>query len=119
MGLEKNWFGPVGRLLDLRDTKIRDSLNTARKGSKEFEIQQKEAEALVKSAREEGEAKIAEAKAEAFAKSEAKLLAKKSKLNDELKSAAKESESEGIAVEKDIKQQAEDLSEYIIKKVLP
>merc|ERR1712083_325413 len=78
-----------------------------------------EAEALVKSAREEGEAKIAKAKVEASAKSEAKLLAKKSKLNDELKSAVKESESEGIAVEKDIEQQAEDLSEYIIKKVLP
>merc|ERR550514_2507815 len=60
--LDATWFGPVGNVLDERDATIRARLGCARSGADELDSLQKEAEALLKDARTEAQAKIAEAK---------------------------------------------------------
>merc|ERR1719238_988683 len=60
--LEKTWFGPVGKVLDERDAKIRARLSSVKTGGEELEALQKDAESLLKEARADAQAKIAQAK---------------------------------------------------------
>merc|ERR1719217_455230 len=117
--LDKTWFGPVGKVLDERDAKIRARLSSVKVGGDELEALQKEAETLLKDARAETQAKISDAKEKAGAKAEAELAAEKSKLDAELARAVKDLETERVAAQKDIDQQVAELSKYIIKRVLP
>lgn len=51
--LDKFWFGPVGKVLDERDSTLRNQLGSVKSGSAELDKLTSEAEALVKSARSE------------------------------------------------------------------
>merc|ERR1711959_426243 len=104
--LDKTWFGPVGNILDKRDAMIRNRLTSAKSGYDELEALQNEAETILKEAR-------------AAAKAEAELGAEKSKLDAELARAVSDLEATRASTQKDIEQQVAELSEYIVKKVLP
>merc|ERR1711870_228671 len=59
--LDKNWFGPIGKVIDDRNDKIRTSLKSAKVGGEQLDELEKEAEKLLKDARIEAKAMIAEA----------------------------------------------------------
>merc|ERR1712110_492252 len=92
--LDKTWFGPVGKILDERDAKIRARLSSVKTGDDDLESLAKEAESLLKAARTEAQTKIADAKAAAAEKAAADLQAEKSKLDSELEKSIKELELE-------------------------
>jgi len=56
--LDKFWFGPVGKVLDERDSQLRNQLSTVKDGSSEINKLTSEAEDLVKAARTEVTAMI-------------------------------------------------------------
>merc|ERR1712084_192511 len=70
--LDKTWFGPVGKIVDEREEKIRASWNTMNSSNNDLESRQKEAEKMLQDARDKAKSTLAEAKAE------------KLKLDDEL-----------------------------------
>merc|ERR1712216_301407 len=117
--LEKVWFGPVGKVIDDRNRKIAASRESLVSGTGELEALQKQAETLLKEARGEAKAKIADAKAALNAKAESELAAEKSRLDQEIALAVKELSNEKASVQKDIDSQVVELSQYIIKRVLP
>merc|ERR1711959_383700 len=117
--LDKTWFGPVGKILDKRDTMIRNRLTSAKSGYDELEALQNEAETILKEARADAQTKITEAKNKAASKAEAELATEKSKLDAELARAVSDLEATRASTQKDIEKQVADLSEYIVKKVLP
>merc|ERR1712100_816234 len=82
--LEKSWFGPVGKVLDDRDAKIRARLSSVKAGGEELDAIQAESEALLKDARAEAQTKISEARSKASANSEAMLSREKSKIDADL-----------------------------------
>merc|ERR1711976_882699 len=87
--LEKTWFGPVGKVLDERDAKIRARLSSVKTGDDELETLAKESADLLKEARSEAQNKIAEARSKAAAKAAAELTAEKNKLDDEIAQSVK------------------------------
>merc|ERR1719235_1260883 len=87
--LDKTWFGPVGEILDARDTMIRNRLTSVKSGNDDLEALLNSADTLLKDARADAQAEIADAKSKAAAKAEAELTAEKSKLDSELVRAMK------------------------------
>jgi F-type H+-transporting ATPase subunit b len=80
--LEKTWFGPVGKVLDERDAKIRARLGSVKTGDDELASLTKESESLLKEARSEAQNKIADARSNAAAKASALLTTEKAKLDE-------------------------------------
>merc|ERR1712048_376729 len=85
--LDKNWFFPIGKVLDQRNEKVRILLCSFNDGREELIALEIEAEIILKDARTEAKAKISEAKINSIKKAEAKLAIQKAKLNDELTGA--------------------------------
>merc|ERR1712224_560912 len=117
--LDKTWFGPVGKVLDERDTKIQTRLSSVKSGDDELKALAEEAEMLLKTARTEAQAKIADAKSKAASKVAENLESEKTKIDTELAKSLEKLEGERIAAQKNIDEQVSELSNYIIKKVLP
>merc|ERR1711907_286529 len=111
--LDTTWFGPVGKILDERDAKIRARLSSVKSGDDDLETLAKEAENLLKAARTEAQAKIADAKTKAAAKAAADLSAEKIKIDKELAKSLEELELERTAAQKNIDTQVSELSAYI------
>merc|ERR1712151_493517 len=105
-------FGPVGKVLDDRNDKIRALQSSAKDSGEELETLRNEAETILKDARTEARTKIDN-------KAEAELAAAKSKLDREVEQAIKELELNKDAEKKGIDQQAAELSKSIINCVLP
>merc|ERR1719420_138407 len=117
--LDRSWFGPVGKVLDERDARIRSRLSSVELDTGTLDSLQKEAENLLKDARAEAQAKIAESKNKAAAETQVELAAEKSKLDSELSRAVKDLEAEKTNAQKDLDQEIAELSKYIIERVLP
>merc|ERR1712187_1082157 len=77
--LDKTWFGPVGKVMDEREEKIRASWNTMKNSNNELETRQKEAEKMLQETRDKAKASFAEAKAEMTEEKESRLKAEKLK----------------------------------------
>merc|ERR1712187_38304 len=92
--LDKTWFGPVGKVMDEREEKIRASWNTMKNSNNELETRQKEAEKMLQETRDKAKASFAEAKAEMTEEKESRLKAEKLKLDGELARAVSAIESE-------------------------
>merc|ERR1712227_693594 len=108
--LDKSWFSPVGKVLDQRNEKVRTLLCSFNDGREELVALQTEAETILKDARAEAKAKISEAKANS---------AEKAEVNDELAGAIRKLETEKDAAQKELDSQADELSKYILERVLP
>merc|ERR1719198_342675 len=117
--LDKNWFGPVGKVLDERNKKVNTMLSSFKDGNEELEALQTEAESILRDARTEAKTKISEAKADLSQKAEAKLLAQKAKLSNELTIGIKKLEDERDSAQKELDVQVGELSKYILERVLP
>merc|ERR1712224_1005359 len=117
--LDKTWFGPVGEVLDARDATIRNRLTSVKSGYDELEALLNTADTLLKDARADAQAEIADAKSKAAAKAEAELTSEKSKLDSELLRAMDDLKTARSSAQDDIERQVADLAEYIVKTVLP
>merc|ERR1711904_149319 len=117
--LDKVWFGPVGKVMSERNRKIAVSKESLVNGTEELTALQKEAETILKDARIEAKAKIADARAASNAKAESELQAEKALIDAEIAAAVNELSTERASAQKDIDSQVSELSQYIIKKVLP
>merc|ERR1712216_801522 len=82
--LEKVWFDPVGKVIDDRNHKITTSKESLAFRTGELEALQKQAENLLKEARGEAKAKIANAKIILNAKVESELAAEKFHLDQKI-----------------------------------
>merc|ERR1712007_62772 len=100
--LDKNWFGPVGKVLDERNKKVNTLLSSFKDGNGELEALQTEAESILKDARTEAKTKISEAKTDLSQKAEAKLLAQKVKLSNELTIGIKKLKDERDSAQKEL-----------------
>merc|ERR1719240_2071470 len=112
--LDRSWFGPVGKVLDERDARIRSRLSSVELDTGTLDSLEKEAENLLKDARTEAQAKIAESKNNTAAETQVELAAEKSKLDSELSRAIKD-----LQAQKDLEMQTSELPKYIIERVLP
>merc|ERR1711948_169447 len=117
--LDKTWFGPVGEVMDEREEKIQASWNTMKNSNNELETRQKEAEKMLQETRDKAKASFAEAKAEMTEEKESRLRAEKSKLDGELARAVSAIESEKLTIQAELDLQVPELSQQIIKNVLP
>merc|ERR1719240_600147 len=117
--LDRTWFSPVGKVLDERDANIRARLLSVDSDTGELESLQNEAENLLKNARAEAQARIAESKNKASSQAQIELAVKKSKLDSELVKVVKELDAEKANVRKDLEDKVSTLSEYITGKILP
>merc|ERR1711959_140503 len=100
--LEKTWFGPVGKVLDERDAKIRARLSSVKTGDDELEALAQESATLLKKARSEAQNKIAGARSNTAARASALLTTEKAKLDEEIQQKLKGFENEKASVQKDI-----------------
>merc|ERR1711977_399998 len=113
--LDKIWFGPVGKVISERNRKIEERKTPLATGTEELEALQKQAEMLLKEARAEAKAKIADTKAALNNKAESELAAEKSRLDQEIALAVKKLSNEKASAQKNIDLQVVELSKYIIK----
>ena len=117
--LDKTWFGPVGKVLDERDAKLRSMLGAAKDNSAELLRLAEEAEAELKAARADATKKVNDVKAAAQAECDAKLAAAKSKVDSELATATAQLEAEKATVMQGMDAQVNSMADEIIKRVLP
>merc|ERR1711976_958397 len=99
--------------------KIAASKESLMTGTEELTSLQKEAEKILKDARIEAKAKIADARTTSNEKAEAELQAEKALIDAEIAAAVNELSTERASAQKDIDLQVSELSQYIIQKVLP
>merc|ERR1712023_70301 len=112
--LEKTWFGPVGKVLDERDAKIRARLSSVKTGDDDLESLVIEAERLLKDARTEFQVKIAEAKSVAAEKAAADLTAEKAKIDAEFEKSLTDIEVEKNIAQTNIDKQVHKISRNIL-----
>jgi len=117
--LDKFWFGPVGKVLDERDAKLRSQLGTVKDGSSELARLTSEAEAIIKEARAEVSAMVNSKKSEKQSELDKVYADAKAKVTRETEAAiaAMEKESEGLL--KSLDAQAEKISDQVLRRVLP
>ncbi|KAF8068188.1 hypothetical protein HT031_001874 [Scenedesmus sp. PABB004] len=112
--LDKFWFGPVGKVLDERDTLLRSQLGSVKDGSSELSKLTMEAEALLKDARSEVSAMVNSKKGAKQAELDKMYAEAKAKVTKETEAAiaVMEKESEGLL--KSLDAQAEKISDQAI-----
>merc|ERR1712050_290663 len=114
--LDKNWFGPIGKLIDERNNKIQTTLRSLKCGNDELDAMQQEAKSLISDARAEANDKISEEKAKSAVRIEKEIDELKIKLDDEMRCASKKLADEMITAYKDL--ESKDLEPFI-ELVLP
>ncbi|KAI8102999.1 hypothetical protein M9434_005787 [Picochlorum sp. BPE23] len=117
--LDKSWFTPVGKLLDDRDTQLREKLATVKGNSGEVASLQAEAEKIISEARAAAQKKVGDAKAAVSSEAASELAAAKAKVDAELSKALASLESEKDAALKGLDAQVAKLSDDILSRVLP
>jgi F-type H+-transporting ATPase subunit b len=117
--LDKFWFGPVGKVLDERDELIRSRLASVKGNSSDLEKFTLEAEQILKAARAEVSALIADKKNAKTAELDKIYNAAKSKVTAETDSAIAGLEKESSTMLKSLDGQVEKISAEVLRRVLP
>merc|ERR1712039_333585 len=117
--LDKTWFDPVGKIMDEREEKIRANWNIMKNSNNDLESRQKEAEKMLQDTRNKAKSTFAEAKTEMTEKKESRLKVEKLKLDDELAREVFTIEFETLTIQAELDLQVNELSQQIIKRVLP
>jgi F-type H+-transporting ATPase subunit b len=117
--LDKAWFGPVGKLLDERDSELRGKLALVKDNSSEVSKLQADAEKLLSEARAAAQKQIGDAKAAVAAECGKELAAAKAKVDAELAKALATLEAEKEAALAGLDSQVSKLSSDILDRVLP
>lgn len=117
--LEKTWFSPVGKLLDERDSQLREKLAIVKDNSGEVQKLQGDAEKIIAEARSAAQKQVADAKAAVSAEAAKELASAKAKVDAELSRALAALEAEKDAALKGLDAQVAKLSADILSRVLP
>lgn len=116
--LDKLIYSPVGKILDERDADLRTKLEAVKDNAGDLMKFTNEADSIIRAARDEAAAEIAQAKAAAESESAQKIAAAKAKLDAELKSAVAALEQQRAASMASIEAEVNKLSDTIVSKVL-
>ncbi|XP_014498554.1 ATP synthase subunit b', chloroplastic [Vigna radiata var. radiata] len=119
VALDKIWFTPLGKFMDERDSAIREKLNSVKDTSEEVKQLEEKANAVMAAARAEIAAALNAMKKETQAEVEQKIAEGRKKVEAELQEALANLERQKEETIKSLDSQIADLSQEIVKKVLP
>ncbi|XP_054796566.1 ATP synthase subunit b', chloroplastic [Prosopis cineraria] len=119
VALDKLYFSPLGNFMDQRDAAIREKLNSVKDTSGEVKQLEEQAAAVMTAARAEISAALNQMKKETQAEVEQKLAEGRKKVEAELQEALASLERQKEETIKSLDSQIQNLSQEIVKKVLP
>ncbi|KAF7830307.1 ATP synthase subunit b', chloroplastic [Senna tora] len=119
VALDKLYFTPLGSFMDQRDAAIREKLSSVKDTSSEVKQLEEQAAAVMKAARAEISAALNKMKKETQAEVEQKLAEGRKKVEAELQEALANLERQKEETIKSLDSQIANLSQEIVKKVLP
>ncbi|KAK7352698.1 hypothetical protein VNO80_18126 [Phaseolus coccineus] len=119
VALDKIWFTPLGKFMDERDAAIREKLSSVKDTSSEVKQLEEKANAVMAAARAEIAAALNAMKKETQAEVEEKIAEGRKKVEAELQEALANLERQKEETIKSLDSQIADLSQEIVKKVLP
>jgi len=119
VALDKIWFTPLGKFMDERDAMIREKLGSVKDTSEEVKQLEEKANAVMAAARAEIAAALNAMKKETQAEVEEKIAEGRKKVEAELQEALANLERQKEETIKSLDSQIADLSQEIVKKVLP
>lgn len=117
--LEKTWFTPVGKVLDERDALLRSKLGSVKDNAGDVDALAKEAQDILKAARQEVTAMINQKKNAKQDELDKVYNAAKAKVNAEVEASIAALEKESATVLKNLDDQVEKISGEVLKRVLP
>eukprot|EP00252_Welwitschia_mirabilis_P022131 TRINITY_DN58_c0_g1_i1.p1 TRINITY_DN58_c0_g1~~TRINITY_DN58_c0_g1_i1.p1 ORF type:complete len:229 (+),score=35.80 TRINITY_DN58_c0_g1_i1:203-889(+) len=119
VALDKIWFTPLGKFMDERDEMIRQKLMSVRDNSEEIKKMQEQGEAMLRAARAEVAAALNKMKNEMTAELEEKLDESRKRVEKELVVALEKLDAQKQETLRSLEEQIEDVSQQIVRKVLP
>eukprot|EP00262_Sarcandra_glabra_P021604 TRINITY_DN922_c0_g1_i1.p1 TRINITY_DN922_c0_g1~~TRINITY_DN922_c0_g1_i1.p1 ORF type:complete len:217 (+),score=37.83 TRINITY_DN922_c0_g1_i1:172-822(+) len=119
VALDKIYYTPLGNFMDARDAEIREKLSSVKDTSGEVKQLEEQAAAVLKAARAEISAALNQMKKETSAELDVKLAEGRKKVEAELAEALQKLELQKDETIKALDSQIAQLSEEIVKKVLP
>lgn len=117
--LEKSWFTPVGKVLDDRDTLIREKLGAVKGDSGGVEELIAEASNVIKMARMDVSASVLKAKNDKQSELDKVYSSAKDLVNKETEAAMANLDAESANVLKKLDQQVDKISAEVLRRVLP
>lgn len=119
VALDKLYFTPLGTFMDQRDAAIREKLSSVKDTSEEVKQLEEQAAAVMKAARAEISAALNQMKKDTQAEVEQKIAEGRKKVEAELQEALASLEKQKEDTIKSLDSQIQNLSQEIVKKVLP
>lgn len=119
VALDKLYFTPLGTFMDQRDAAIREKLSSVKDTSGEVKQLEEQAAAVMKAARAEISAALNQMKKDTQAEVEQKIAEGRKKVEAELQEALASLERQKEDTIKSLDSQIQNLSQEIVKKVLP
>ncbi|XP_050366297.1 ATP synthase subunit b', chloroplastic [Argentina anserina] len=119
VALDKLYYSPLGKFMDERDADIRAKLGSVKDTSSEVKQLEQQGVAIMKAARAEISAALSKMKKETQAEVEVKLAEGRKKVEAELQEALVKLEAQKEETIKALDAQIANLSDQIVKKVLP
>ncbi|KAL6215095.1 hypothetical protein ACLB2K_014526 [Fragaria x ananassa] len=119
VALDKVYYSPLGKFMDERDAAIREKLGSVKDTSAEVKQLEEQGVAIMRAARAEIAAALSKMKKETQAEVEVKLAEGRKKVEGELQEALAKLEEQKEETLKALDAQIAQLSDQIVKKVLP
>lgn len=119
VALDKLYYSPLGKFMDDRDAAIREKLGSVKDTSAEVKQLEQQGVAVMRAARAEISAALSKMKKETQAEVEVKLAEGRKKVEAELQEALNKLEQQKEETMKALDSQIANLSDQIVKKVLP
>ena len=119
VALDKIYYSPLGKFMDERDADIREKLGSVKDTSAEVKQLEEQGVAIMRAARAEISAALSKMKKETQAEVEVKLAEGRKKVEAELQEALGKLEEQKEETLKSLDAQIANLSDQIVKKVLP
>ncbi|KAM1177752.1 hypothetical protein ACFX13_017472 [Malus domestica] len=119
VALDKLYYSPLGKFMDERDAAIREKLGSVKDTSEEVKQLEEQGIAIMRAARAEISAALTKMKKETQGEVEQKLAEGRKKVEAELQEALAKLEEQKEETMKALDSQIANLSDQIVKKVLP
>ena len=119
VALDKLYYSPLGKFMDERDAAIREKLGSVKDTSEEVKQLEQQGIAIMRAARAEISAALTKMKKETQGEVEQKLAEGRKKVEAELQEALTKLEEQKEETIKALDSQIANLSDQIVKKVLP
>lgn len=119
VALDKLYYSPLGKFMDERDAAIREKLGSVKDTSEEVKQLEQQGIAIMRAARAEISAALTKMKKETQGEVEQKLAEGRKKVEAELQEALTKLEEQKEETIKSLDSQIANLSDQIVKKVLP